>query len=88
MVVIVYHLGDRATSGRYLALLGRPKGSGWEYVVCDDNRPPQGGLRRLILTWLIVTATFWVSCDAHVTAQGPRGVGPQQQPPCPIRATA
>ena len=41
VVVKVYHLGDRVTGGHYLALLGRPKGSGWEYVVCDDNRPPR-----------------------------------------------
>ena len=41
VVVIVYHLGDRVTSGHYLALLGRPKGSGWECVVCDDNRSPR-----------------------------------------------
>ena len=39
VVVKVHHLGDRVTSGHYLTLLGKPKGSGWEYVVCDDNRP-------------------------------------------------
>ena len=83
VVVIVYHLGDRVTSGHYLALLGRPKGSGWEYVVCDDNRAP----RRAKKADLDLVDSNW-SRALPITAQGPRRVGPQQQPPCSIRATA
>ena len=67
VVVIVYHLGDRVTSGHYLALLGRPKGSGWEYVVCDDNRAP----RRAKKADLDLVESNW-SRALPITAQGPR----------------
>ena len=41
VVALVYHLGETVTSGHYLALLGLPRATGWDYLVCDDNKTPR-----------------------------------------------
>ena len=41
VVALVYHLGETVTSGHYLALLGLPRATGWDYLVCDDNKAPR-----------------------------------------------
>ena len=41
VTALIYHLGDRVTSGHYKSLIGVPHTTTWEYFVCDDNKSPQ-----------------------------------------------
>ena len=41
VIVLIYHLGNRVTSGHYKSLIGVPDDAVWGYFVCDDNKPPQ-----------------------------------------------
>ena len=46
VIVLIYHLGNRVTSGHYKSLIGVPEDAAWGYFVCDDNKPPQPAKSR------------------------------------------